>query len=274
MGIQSFLKAKKGDPDWTFTPEQYFDKEFKVIDANLIELRQGKSDSIILRQSPSEKEMLAKHLRIDVREGSTLDLAIINEAADKMQQVFIYDIRVREGGHINMGIFAKGGKLNKHIIQVILDEGANFNSYGHILNSCGGDTEVVSKIEHHGSYSVSNQFYTCEAGKGSQTVFQSMVNVPKEVGYGTVGIESINLIQGPGGMCHCVPEVYNLSDSFKVSSGVDTEILDPERIYYLQTRGLKQSAAEAMLILAHRQQVLSLIQIPEIKEEIEQILIA
>jgi len=54
MGIQSFLKAQKGDPDWTFTPEQYFDKEFKLIDANLIELRQGKSDSIVLRQAPSE----------------------------------------------------------------------------------------------------------------------------------------------------------------------------------------------------------------------------
>jgi Fe-S cluster assembly scaffold protein SufB len=274
MGIQSFLKAQKGDPDWTFTPEQYFDKEFKLIDANLIELRQGKSDSIVLRQVPSEKELLAKHLRIDVREGSALDLAIINEAAANIQQVFIYDIRVREGGHINMGLFAKGGKLNKHIIQVILDDGANFNSYGHILNSCEGDTEVISKIEHHGSYSISNQFYTCEAGRGSQTVFQSMVNVPKEVGYGTVGIESINLIHGPAGRCHCVPSVYNLSDSFKVSSGVDTEILDPDRIYYLQTRGMKQSSAEAMLIFAHRQQVLALIQIPEIKEEIEQILLA
>ena len=32
MGIQSFLKATKGDPDWAFTPEQYFDKEFKIID--------------------------------------------------------------------------------------------------------------------------------------------------------------------------------------------------------------------------------------------------
>jgi hypothetical protein len=29
MGIQSFLKAQKGDPDWVFTPEQYFNKEFK-----------------------------------------------------------------------------------------------------------------------------------------------------------------------------------------------------------------------------------------------------
>jgi Fe-S cluster assembly protein SufD len=274
MGIQSFLKAQKGDPDWAFTPEQYFDKEFKLIDANLIELRKDKSDQIILRQDPNEREMLAKHLRIDVREGATLDLAIINEASAKMQQVFIYDIRVREGGHINMGLFAKGGKLNKHIIQVILDEGANFNSYGHILNTCEGDTEVISKIEHHGDFCVSNQFYTCEAGKGSQTVFQSMVNVPRDVGSNVVGIESINLIQGAGGMCHCVPEVYNLSDSSRVSTGVNTDILDHERIYYLQTRGLKQSAAEAMLIMAHRQQVLSLIQVPAIREEIEQILIA
>ncbi len=32
MGIHSFLKAEKGDPDWQFSPEDYFGKEFKIID--------------------------------------------------------------------------------------------------------------------------------------------------------------------------------------------------------------------------------------------------
>ena len=148
MGIQSFFKAKQSDPDWAFTPEEYFGKEFKLIDANTIELRQDLSDQVILRQDPTEKELLAKHIKIDIGEGSTFDVAIINEAPNKMQQVFIYDVRARDGAHINFGLFAKGGKLNKHIIQVTLEEGSYFNSYGHIQNTCGGDTEVISKIEH------------------------------------------------------------------------------------------------------------------------------
>jgi Fe-S cluster assembly scaffold protein SufB len=273
MGIQSFLKAQKGDPDWAFTPEQYFDQEFKMIDANLIELRQGKTDSVVLRQTPTEKEMLAKHLRIDIRENATLDLAIINEASDKLQQVFIYDIRVREGGHINFGLFVKGGKLNKHIIEITLDDGANFNSYGHAINTVGGDCEIITKVDHRGAYSVSNQFFTCEAGKGSQTVYQAMINVAETAHFAQVGVENINLITSQGGKCHSVPEVYNNTDTARINTGTATELLDRERIYYLQTRGLTQAAAECLVINTHRNQVLNIIQSEGIKEEIEQILL-
>jgi Fe-S cluster assembly scaffold protein SufB len=273
MGIQSFLKAQKGDPDWVFTPEQYLDKEFKIIDANLIELRKDKTDSVILRQTPTERELLAKHLRIDIREGATLDLAIINEASDKLQQVFIYDIRVREGGHINMGLFVTGGKLNKHIIQVNLDDGANFNAYGHMINTVGGDCEIITKVNHDGAYSVSNQFFTCEAGKDSQTVFQGMAHITPEASYAQIGIENLNLITGKGGKCHSMPEVFNNCDSGRVSTGTSTEQLDVERTYYLQTRGLSHAAAEALMITKHREQVLNIILSAEIKEEISQLLI-
>lgn len=274
MGIQSFLKAQKGDPDWAFTPEQYFDKEFKMIDANLIELRQGKEDRVILRQTPDEKEMLAKHLRIDIRENATLDLAIINEASDKLQQVFIYDIRVRDGGHINFGLFIKGGRLNKHIIQVTLEDTANFNAYGHAINTVGGDCEIITKIDHQGAYSVSNQYFSCEAGTDSQTVYQAMVNVAKTADYAQVGIENVNLITSRGGKCQTVPEVYNGTDSAKISTGTTTDLLERERVYYLQTRGISQAAAESFLITSHRSQVLNIIQNAEIKEEIEQLLVA
>ena len=201
MGIQSFLKAQKGDPDWAYTPEEYFDKEFTVIDANMIELGANRTDKILLRHSPDEKKMLAKHLRFDVREGATLDVTIINEAVDKLQQVFIYDIRIREGGAINLGLFVKGGKLNKHIMQVTLDDGANFNAYGYAMNNIGGDCEIISKVTHEGAYSSSNQFFGAEAGNDSQTVFQGMVNISKNAQYANASVENVNLNIG-GGCCH------------------------------------------------------------------------
>jgi len=272
MGIQSFLKAQKGDPDWAFTPDQYFDKEFKIIDASLIELAKEQSDQVVLRQNPNEKELLAKHLRIDVREAAILDLTIINEAANKLQQVFIYDIRLREAACVNMGLFIKGGKLNKHIIQLTLDDAATFNICGHAINNIGGDCEIITKLDHQGRYSVSNQFFTCEAGENSQTVFQSMVNISKSAKYSQIGIENSNLITGIDGRCQSVPEIRNSSDSAKIDSGTSTDMLEPEKTYYLQTRGLSLAKAEELLINKHRSKSLSIIQNNEIREEIEQLL--
>ena len=271
MGIQSFFKAQKGDPDWAFTPEQYFDREFKLIDANLIELGQGKTDKITLRQTPCERELLAKNLHVDVRENATLDLTIINDASDKLQQVFIYDIRIREGGHLNFGLFAKGGKLNKHILQVTLDDGANFNSYGYAANWVGGDCEIITKVYHKGTYSESNQFILAEAGVGSQTVYQGMVNIDKDATYATAGIENINVLSGEGARCHGLPEIYNDNDKAKTSAGVTTECIDRDQIYYLQSRGINYDTAEAMILSGYRDQVLHIIQSDELREEILQL---
>ena len=270
MGIQSFLKAQKGDPDWVFTPEDYFDKEFKIIDANLIELAAGKTDSIILRQTPTEHEMLAKHLRIDIREGAVFDLTIINEAANKLQQVFLYDIRIREGGQLNLGIFIKGGKLNKHIFQITLDDSANFNSYGYITNYIGGDCEIITKLDHKGIQSVSNQYVLAEAGPESQTVFQGMVNIDKEAKYSQVGVENLNVLAGDNARCFGLPEVYNTNDKAKCTSGTSTEFIDQDQIYYLQSRGIDYDTAEALVLSGFRKQILNIIPSATLREEIEQ----
>ena len=89
MAIHSFLKAEKGDPDWQFTPDSYLGKEFKIIDANTIEIDEGKNDQVILRQNPTEKSLLAKHLKVNLQKNSSLELLILNEVDVKIQQVFL-----------------------------------------------------------------------------------------------------------------------------------------------------------------------------------------
>lgn len=272
MGIQNFLQAQKGDPDWTFTPDHYFDKKFKLLDASVLEMIPGKTDSIVLRQNPPEKGLLAKQLRIEVLENSNLDLTIINEADDDLQQIFIYDILVKDGGIFNFGLFVKGGKLNKHIIRVTLDNYATFSTYGHIINTVGGDCEIITKILHEGSCSNSHISYTTEAGADSQTVYQGVTHVGRHSHYSHATIEISNLVVGEDGKCHSVPEIFNHSDSTKISCGTSTDYVDHERIYYLRTRGISKKDAETLLVNTHRNRTMDIIVNEELKDEIIQLL--
>lgn len=272
MSNQSFLQAHKGDPDWTFTPEQYFDRKFRLINPVKLEIPSGKEDSVILRQSPTERELLAKQLRIDVLENANLDLTIINEADHRLQQVFTYDILIKDGGQLNMGLFVKGGKLNKHIVRVTLDNYASFSTHGHIINNVGGDCEIITKILHEGSYSNSHVLYTTEAGEDSQTVYQGITQVGSHSQYSQAEIEICNLIVGENGRCHSVPEIFNHSDSTKISCGTSTDYIDSERIYYLRTRGITKHDATSLLINTHRNRTIGIIDSHEIKEEIIQLL--
>lgn len=268
MAIHSFLKAERGDPDWQFSPESYFDKEFKIIDASLIELEAGKSDQIVLRQNPTEKELLAKHLKIVVGESAILDFNMLNEMDNKLQQVFLYDVHLKEGAALNLGIYAKDGKLNKHIIQVYLEDNAVFSTYGLIYNDVGGDTEVITKIMHQGSCSLSNQLFLGLAGKDSQTVYQSIV-VAEPNSYGSnIGIESANLVMDPSGRCYSKPETFINADYITSGYASETTTLSQEKIAYLSSRGIKEKDAANMIVSAFRTQAFNIIPHSSIQEEL------
>lgn len=268
MGVQGFLKATKGDPDWAFTPDQYFDKQFKIIEASTLELGTDKTESIILRQSPTERELLAKQIKIDVLDGASLNLILINDSPESLQQVFIYDISVHGSSQFNFGLFVKGGRLNKHILNVTLDNYATFSTYGHIFNKIGGDCEVIVNTHHMGAFSNSSVYYTTESGEDSQTVMQAVTRIHEEGQYSQANIEVSNLVTGINGKCHSVPEIFNNSDSSRINCGTCTDYLDQERVYYLRTRGLSKDRAEKYLVNNHRNQTFNTILNDEIRDEI------
>jgi Fe-S cluster assembly protein SufD len=267
MAIHSFLKAEKGDPDWQFSPEDYFEKEFKIIDASTVELVEGKQEHVVLRQNPTEKELLAKHLKICLQNESGLDLIILNELDSSLQQVFLYDIHLKAGANLNLGLFVKDGKFNKHIIQIIQEENSVFSTYGLISNSVCGDTEVITKVVHNGPESISNQLFLGVAGENSQTVFQGSTIVDELAEDSQAAIESSNLIAGVNGRCFSKPETY-INSEFSVSAmGAETNTISMEKIGYLQTRGISEEDAQKIIINSFRKQVINLIQNDSVREE-------
>ena len=271
MAIHSFLKAEKGDPDWQFSPTKYIGQEFKVIDASTVELAEGHTNTMVLRQNPTEKELLAKHIKIQVKPEGKLDLIIIDEADSKLQQVFLYDVHVSEGAAINFGIFVKNGKLNKHIIQVYLDSGAEFNSYGLLMNVVGGDTEVITKIIHQNPETSSNQLILSVAGKSSQTVFQGMTVLSEGADGSESHIESGNMTIGENGRCYSKPDIFTDCDNVVSSQGCTTEHLNQDKIYYLQSKGLDILTATKTILDSFQNQTISIIPYDDVREEIAEL---
>jgi Fe-S cluster assembly protein SufD len=235
------------------------------------EIAQGVKDLMVLRQSPTDKNMLAKHIKLEAKPESHMDLVIINEADDKLQQIFLYDVHLCEGSTINFGIFVKGGKFNKHIIQVTLDEGTNFSTYGLMSNNVGGDTEIITKIVHQHPGSSSRQFVLGHAGESSQTVFQTMTIIDDGADGTETSVESLNLITGPKGRCYTKPDVYLNCDTAHSSVGSTTDTMSAEKMYYMQSRGLDPAQALKSVLTSFQNQAINLLIYDELKSEINQI---
>lgn len=269
MAIHSFLKADNSDPDWQFTPTEYFDKQFKIIEAASIELIENTEDSVVLRQNPTEKELLAKHLKIFVRENAKLDVTILNDADASLQQVFLYDIHLQAGADVALGVFVRGGKLNKHIIQVYQEGHSTFEAYGLISNTVGGDTEVIVKVIHSGPGSESSQSFLGLAGENSQTVYQGVAVTELGTFENTISIDSSNLIIGEGGRCFAKPETYLNSEFVTSSLTCTVDTISLEKIAYLQSRGISEEIAREMVISGFRNQVINLISAEIISDEMK-----
>jgi len=269
MAIHSFLKAEKGDPDWQFTPVEYYGKEFKILDVSIIDLDAGVTETVVLRQTPIEKELLAKRLQINVHEGSNLDLIILNDVDPTTQQVFLYDLLLKPNSSISLGIFANGGKFNKHIVQVFQEEGSNFAAYGLISNIVQGDTEVITKVVHHGAGSASNQLFLSFAGENSQTVFQGISIVEDEATNSEVSIENGNLITSSNGRCYSRPEVYANADNVRSDIWSRTDTINSEKLQYLQSRGIAEEHGREMIISSFREQVIDLVAQENIRDELK-----
>jgi Fe-S cluster assembly scaffold protein SufB len=270
MTIHSYFKAERSDPDWQFTPEKYFNKKFKMVDASTIQLETQLNDQVILRQTPSEYDLFAKHLTVNASSESQLDLVLINDAEPEMQQIFFYEMHVFDNAKLNIDIFIKGGKLNKHIIQIFLNDGASANLAGLVINTTGGDSEIITKILHQGHQSSSNQTVFCMSENASQTVFHSMTLVNEDADDCSVHIDNSNFILSANSRCFGKPEVFVAASGADVDYSYSTKHLDHGQINYLESKGIDEKTARKIIINGFSEQIFDYINAREYTEELRQ----
>jgi Fe-S cluster assembly scaffold protein SufB len=269
MTIHSYFKAEKGDPDWQFTPEKYFDKKFKMIDASTIKLAENLSDSIIFRQTPPEQALFAKHLTIKLEENADMQLVFINDAEPDLQQIFLYEIHVHEHAKLDLDVFVKGGQLNKHIMQIFLYDNASINLVGLACNSSGGDSEIITKILHQGENSSSYQnVFSMSSGK-SQTVIQSMVLVNEDADNSQVYINNRNLQTDDESKSYGKPDVYIAAKNTSCEFSSVTTGITNDQLNYLYTRGFEDSQAKTLILSGFIEQLFDYTSNPNLNQELK-----
>ena len=64
----------------------------------------------------------------------------------------------------------------------------------------------------------------------------------------------------------CKPELEIFADDVQCSHGATCGDLDPEQLFYMQSRGINEDIARQILITAHLQEVIEKIPQPDIRE--------
>jgi len=194
---------------------------------------------------------------------------------DKQTASLIDNTFIKQKGHSNASVhtFSFGGKLTRNNLN-FFQEGERIDS---ILNGVTiiGDKQHVDHntlVHHIEPNCESHQDYKGIFHDRSTGVFNGKVIVNKEAQKTNAFQSNNNILLSDKASINTKPQLEIFADDVKCSHGCTIGQLDESAMFYMQSRGIPEKEAKALLMFAFSNNVLDSVKIPEIKQRITKII--
>ncbi len=166
--------------------------------------------------------------------------------------------------------YSLGAALARHDIQVRLSEPqAECFLNGVYLTDGHQHVDYHTQIEHSAPECSSQQIYKGVIQDQSRAVFDGKVKIPPDAQHSTARQINKNLLLGEQGEVDTKPELQIYADDVVCSHGATVGQLDPQSLFYLQSRGISEKDAQAWLVYGFIKEVLEQINNISMREFIQ-----
>lgn len=242
---------------------------------NLIIVNENAHVQIIERhQSLNENPVLTNSVtEIFARKRAIVDYYKIQN--DNLEASLIDNtyIAQKEQSNVSVHTFSFGGNITRNNL--------NFYHQGeHIDSTLKGITIIEGKqhVDHHTLVQhatpncESHQNYKGIFGDRSTGVFNGKIFVEKEAQKTDAFQQNNNILLSDKATINAKPQLEIFADDVKCSHGCTIGQLDEKAMFYMQSRGIPQKEAKALLMYAFSNEVIESIKIPELKRRITKII--
>ncbi|MCJ7799765.1 MAG: Fe-S cluster assembly protein SufD, partial [Polaromonas sp.] len=169
---------------------------------------------------------------------------------------------------------AMGAQLSRYHLRVVLGEGAECAVDGLALLAGSQLADTHSCIAHAQPHGTSRQLHKCIADGSAHAVFNGKVVVRPGAQRTDSAQSSRNLLLSSRAQVDTQPQLEIFADDVKCTHGATIGQLDAEEVFYLQSRGLPESAARQLLTYAFGAEILERIPVPSLKHQLQQRMLA
>ncbi|MEN9215800.1 MAG: Fe-S cluster assembly protein SufD [Gloeomargarita sp. HHBFW_bins_162] len=137
------------------------------------------------------------------------------------------------------------------------------------LTLVGGQqhSDMHSVITHNHPQGYSRQLHKCVVADQGQAVFQGMVRVAHIAQLTDAGQLNQNLLLSKQAKVDTRPQLEIQADNVKCTHGATVSDLDPDALFYLQSRGVDGLAARSLLVAGFAQELLQEIPFPSLRHK-------
>lgn len=144
-----------------------------------------------------------------------------------------------------------GGKLTRNEPRVIQeDEEVDFTVDGLVLIDGDQIADTHSVMDHRFSFAESHQLHKVVVNGNAHSIFNGKIFVRRDAQKIDSFQENRNLLLSLDGLVNAKPQLEIFADDVLCSHGATVGQLDPEEVFYLQSRGMTEEKAKEVLTYA------------------------
>jgi len=210
-----------------------------------------------------------------VRQDATLRHERIQREAPGAYHFSHLAARVERRGDYSCRTISFGARLSRSTPHVVMaEEGAQLTLDGLALLDEHQVADTHSFIDHTVAHCVSRQTHKTIADGSSRVVFNGMIYVRPGAQSTDAQQQCRGLLLSDKAAIDTKPQLEIYADDVKCAHGAAIGQLDPEALFYLESRGLRPALARNLLTYAFASDLLARIPVPSLKRQLRQTVLA
>lgn len=205
-----------------------------------------------------------------VYENAILNYYLIEREGDKSYHVATTQINQIEKSYVNCYTVSLSGAMVRNNLNLVLDaEHCESNMFGIYLLNDKTHVDNHTMVDHRQPNCESNELYKGIMDDNSTGVFNGKIFVRQYAQKTNAFQSNKNIVLSNNASINTKPQLEIWADDVKCSHGCTTGQLDAEQIFYLQSRGISEQRAKAILLYAFVNDIVNKINLENIRENIQ-----
>jgi len=240
---------------------------------------------LVILERGSELELIEEHhgegtyltapvIEIRVAEGAILRHERVQR--DSMDAFHLGTLRaeVAKGGQYHSRTLSFGARLSRQQPWLRLAEGVEATLDGLALLDGQQVADTHSFIHHAEPHAQSHQLHKCIVDGKARAIFNGQIRVAPGAQGTDAKQQSRNLLLSEAARVDTKPQLEIYADDVKCSHGAAVGQLDPEELFYMQSRGLNADDARNLLTYGFAADVVAHVPVASLRRALRQLVMA
>jgi len=167
-----------------------------------------------------------------------------------------------------------GARLSRHDVSVVMDhEGAETSVDGLYMVGSDQHTDTHSVIDHKQPHCTSHQLYKGILDGNGRAVFNGKIFVREGAQKTDAMQTNKNLLLSDKARVDTKPQLEIFADDVKCAHGAAVGQIDPEELFYLETRGINPELGRNLLTYGFAEEVIGKIKIDSMRSELDEVVL-